>query len=180
MSNPLRPFQHLAHIKHRFDHIDLWTSAIRAGHVLEFGVAFSAYSVHESVCTQPQRAVHALDSSVSESEQPSVAVACDKPTQIEEWLEHNCGGVSLIHMGYTGEDSRLAIMTVLFKLNSRISRGTILLFDEFCSSWADAGKRVNRVSGAARALQEWQHAFDRHIEPLSRGHTSAAAVMVKE
>lgn len=66
---------------------------------------------------------------------------------------------------------------ILRSLNSRISPGVVLIFDEL-ADWRDSGVYPRWMDGEWRALTEWVNEFGREIRILSRGPDFSATVVV--
>lgn len=90
------------------------------------------------------------------------------------WLERNPGPVSFLHVDC---DLYSSTKTVLNLLNSQLTVGTVIVFDEFYP-WADYQEYDLWQQGEYRALGEWLRDYDRKIEIVMRSRHQQCCVRV--
>lgn len=145
----------------------MWADGATGGYLVEcIGPGGPVSDVLATAC--PQRAVHCFGPAGEPIFTPDNAlVTCGAFEDIiPHWLDANAGKVSLLHIA---TDDYQVSRTALVYLDRRIVRGTIIIFDA-----------VMAKQGAFHALQLWEQAFGRRLEPLSLGPDNAAALRVRE
>lgn len=80
------------------------------------------------------------------------------------WIGDNPGDVSLLHLDC---DIYSSTATALTELNTRIIKGTIIVFDDMYS-WQDEDDYLYWRRGQWKALREWMKEYDRDVEVVAR------------
>lgn len=93
---------------------------------------------------------------------------------IPQWLEDHNSSIKLIHIDC---DLYSSTKDILFNLNDRILKGTILVFDEMYN-WNNPEEYTEWDQHEFKALKEWMKTFGRRIEPLFRSNHEQVTIRV--
>jgi len=83
---------------------------------------------------------------------------------LPEWIGAHPGDISFLHLDCDIYSSTASALT---ELNTRITTGTIIVFDDMYS-WKDEDDYSYWRRGQWKALREWLKDYDREVEPLAR------------
>jgi len=92
------------------------------------------------------------------------------------WKQKNTEKIALIHID---SDLYSSATLILNHLNERISKGTIMIFDELCD-WENQGVYERWREGEAKALIEWVNNSNRKLKPLSRTNWIEGSFLVEK
>ena len=167
----------------------------KSGHWMEFGVR-EGTTIEQFLRYRPEAHIHGFDSWEGLPEAWDVGNKVYQPGDmavpmpkfdsrvelhkgwfndtIDPWKAKHEGPIQLLHVD---GDLYSSANTVLTKLNDRIVRDTVIIFDEI-ANWRLAGKMSEWCNGEWLALVEWIEKFDRKVEPLARSCLNQASVTV--